>query len=132
MSNKIIIGLMTFFLIPLIANAVTWQMDSNPFIFPSVSVKKDISIKENAKIFSALYNAGKGIVTIRYNLPKNTKNAVLEIYSISGLKIKSFTVSSDLKEILWDVTSQKICAGIYIAILKYSSLQNKIQISIIK
>jgi len=132
MRKKIIFIVAITLIVPLIAKAVTWQMDSNPFMFPVVSVKKNISLKANNTIFSASYNMAKGVVNLKYNIPFYTKDAALEIYTLSGIKIKSFVLSSWLKEIQWDVRSQKISSGVYFAILKYSNLQNKIQISIIK
>jgi hypothetical protein len=119
------------FMAPIIAGAVPWQMDSSPFYFPTVSVANRLHAPAQASLLCRPATS-KGVVTIQYNLPQNAKGATLGIYNLSGVRIQSFDLAPGTNVIRWGVSSQRIAAGVYLAALRYGTVENKIQISIVK
>jgi hypothetical protein len=74
----------------------------------------------------------KGVVSIQYSLPQNAKGATLGIYNLSGVRVQSFDLAPGTNMVRWGVSSQRIASGIYLAALRYGTVENKIQISIVK
>jgi hypothetical protein len=124
--------LITALLLPFIASAVTWQMDSNPFSFGT-------PIKYNAKQTAASQlnlwcqsNALKGIVTIMYHLPGSGKGAKLTIYNTLGVAIKVFTLKAGSSSVQWNFASEQKVTGIYMAAIRCGNIEKKTQLSIVK
>ena len=120
------------FMAPIIAGAVTWQMDSGPFTFPGVSVKNQAHSNAAQAALWCRPTISKGVVTIQYSLPQNAKGAKLSIYNLSGVRIQSFDCAPGTNVISWGVSAQRIAAGVYLAAMRYGTVENKIQISIVK
>jgi hypothetical protein len=119
------------FMAPIIAGAVPWQMDSNPFYFPGVSVKNRVHSPAQISLLCRPV-ISKGVVSIQYSLPQNAKGATLGIYNLSGVRVQSFDLAPGTNMVRWGVSSQRIASGIYLAALRYGTVENKIQISIVK
>jgi hypothetical protein len=117
---------------PLLVGAVTWQMDSSPFSFPAVSTINGNHMIVSQSAIRCNYDAVRGIVAIRYTLPKVAKNAKLNIYNIGGVMIKTFDCAPGSNAIAWNLGSNKVAAGIYLASMRYGNVENKTQISIVK
>jgi hypothetical protein len=116
---------------PLVVQAVSWQMDSNPFSFGT-------PVKYNHKTAASQLNlwckpdAKKGIVTILYNLPVSGKTATLTIYNILGSAIESFTLQPGSTSVQWTFAKKQAPTGIYIAAIRCGNLEKKTQLSIVK
>jgi hypothetical protein len=104
--------------------AVEWQKESAPFEFPASAVK---NFKHNVKGFN-LSNGrlcGKNQIVFKYDLPSN-EAAVLEVYSISGVKLASLPLAKKTASVIWKTTTKHI-SGTYTAILKTADLQKTVR-----
>ena len=120
------------FMAPIIAGAVTWQMDSGIFTFPGPSVKNPAhsSAVQSTRLCRPVVS--NGIVTIQYSLPQNARGATLSIYNLSGVRVQSFDLAPGTNAIRWGVSSQRAAAGVYLATMRYGTNEDKIKISIVK
>jgi hypothetical protein len=111
--------------------AVTWQMQSSPFLLGTAVLDRNMAKMSYVHLGSS-YETGKGIVTFKYMLPSNTKSATLNIYSVNGVKVKSFNLISAATSIQWCVAKDRVATGIYFASLQVGSVEKTSQITIVK
>jgi len=119
-------SLILFFAAPFFAAAVTWQMDSAPFIFGAESVRNDLRALARADLRCSA-NLEKGVVIIRFEAP--AKGATLNIYRFNGTLAKTFDVRPGTESILWDV-SENVPAGTYLVSMQNGTIGKTAQISI--
>jgi hypothetical protein len=117
---------------PLLAAAVTWQMDSSPFVFPAVSVLNGSSTAASQTAIRSRYDAARGIVAFSYDLPSTTTAAKLKVYSIAGVMVKSFDLQAGTGTVQWSISKNKVAPGVYMASLRYGNVEKKTQLSIVK
>ncbi|HUI92053.1 MAG TPA: T9SS type A sorting domain-containing protein [Chitinivibrionales bacterium] len=117
---------------PIIAGAVTWQMDSSPFGFPAESVKNPA--QSNAMLTAHLCRpvVNNGFVTIQYSLPQNVRGATLTIYNLFGARIQTFDLTPGSNAVRWGVSSHRVVTGVYLAAMRYGTNEEKTKISIVK
>jgi flagellar hook assembly protein FlgD len=129
--NKAIRCFMGMFLMPLLAGAVTWQMDSNPFRWSGIST---ISAGASGAriVLQCKVDIAKGTVTIRYILPSGAKGAKLKIYSISGVVVKDFDLQSGSGTMQWNIARENVSTGIYVASVPYGGSVKKTVLAIVK
>ncbi len=120
------------FVAPLIAGAVTWQMDSAPFGFPGTAVKYFRQSDASRAALNCNPSMCNGYVTFQYALPQGAKNARLTIYNLVGKVVESFDLSAEANTVRWGVEKNNVVTGVYLAAMRYGSFENKIQISIVK
>ena len=129
--KKTIRGIVGLFLIPLMAGAVTWQMDSNQFRWSGTSTTS--AGASGARIvLQYKVDIAKGTVTIRYGLPSGAKGAKLKIYSISGVVVKDFDLRPGSGTMQWNITRDNVPAGIYVASVPYGGSVKKTVLAIVK
>jgi|WetSurMetagenome_2_1015567.scaffolds.fasta_scaffold00707_14 hypothetical protein len=119
-------------MVPFIAGAVQWTIDSDAFDFPT-GVR--FFAKQNIQSYARLTckpGINRGIVTFQYSLPHGTKNAKLSIYTLSGARLETIELASSGNSAVWNIGKRGIAAGVYFAVMRYGSFENKIQISIVK
>jgi flagellar hook assembly protein FlgD len=117
---------------PLLAGAVAWQLDSSPFSFPTTNVLgSNHQIASQSAIKSSI-DAARGIVSFSCALPSRAQGAKLKVYNSSGVMVKDFDLQTGASSVQWNVSKNKVAAGIYLACLRYGDVENKIQISIVK
>jgi hypothetical protein len=117
---------------PLLVQAVTWQLDSSPFSFPTVSSRMGSQAVISQTEFTSTYDAGRGIVSFRFNLPSLTKGATLNVFNHNGVKVRSFDLGQGISSVQWNVSKKTIAAGIYLASLRFGTVEKSTQISIVK
>jgi hypothetical protein len=109
-----------------------WEKESNEFQFPLAGVKRGRTVVTKGFTFSGSYNRSKNSVIFFYSLPKNTKDAVLNVYSIKGALVKSFTLKNDAKMFSWDVTNQTVAMGTYAVSLKCDAIEKNLRLILVK
>jgi hypothetical protein len=114
------------FAAPFFAAAVTWQMDSAPFMFGAESVRNDVHARTRADLRCSA-NLEKGVVIIRFEAP--AKGATLNIYRFNGTLAKTIDVRPGTESVLWDV-SKNVPAGTYLVSLQNSAIGKTARISI--
>jgi hypothetical protein len=72
-------------------------------------VKNDISGEETLKIYP---NPSSNYFKIEYELPKNVDEGIMEIYDMQGQLVKSYRISSQLKDIV--LQTEELTSGSYI------------------
>jgi hypothetical protein len=117
---------------PLIAEAVTWSVDSSPFLFPTNAVIKNVQSRASQLILKTSFSAARGLVLFRLNLPSLEKSAKLNIFNHYGVKVKSFDVGYGSSVVQWNVSRTNVAAGIYLASLRCGGIEKTTQISIVK
>ncbi|MBN1130849.1 MAG: hypothetical protein JXA71_17810 [Chitinispirillaceae bacterium] len=117
--------------LPLTVGSVTWQMDSNQFQWPATSVKRPGPDQSVTLSLACKPDAAGGIVKISYALPTGVKNATLRIYGVSGALVKDFRLRSGSAAIHWDIGADRVAPGVYVALLRCGTLENKQPIAII-
>lgn len=119
-------------LTPLIAEAVTWSLDSSPFSFPNNSVGKFTQPIGSQLTLKSSFSAARGLVFFRLTLPSLEKGAMLNVFNHKGVKVKSFDVGSGSSVVQWNISKTNVPAGIYLASLKCRGIEKSAQISIVK
>jgi flagellar hook assembly protein FlgD len=119
-------------LAPLLAGAVTWQMDSSPFSFPATSVFGGAHMIASPSAIKSSFDEARGIVSFSCNLPSRAEGAKLRVYNSNGVMVKAFELQTGTSSVQWNVSKNKVAAGVYLASLRYGDVENKIQISIVK
>jgi len=118
--------------LPLVASAAQWSITSAPFDFPGVGVRFNKSASPAQSSLTYRSGMSRGLVTFQYSLPEGTKNAKLQIYSLSGVRVESLDLAAGSNSVAWNFSKRKIGSGIYLAAMRFGSFENKIQISIVK
>jgi len=117
---------------PLLAYAVQWTGDSSPFTFPTVSTIVGQQVVVSQNFLKTTYDAGRGIVAFKFNLPTLTKSATLNIFNHNGVRVKSFDLGQGVSSMQWNISRNNIAAGIYLASLRFGTVEKSTQISIVK
>lgn len=110
--------------------AVTWEMDSNEFQWTGIGKINETVTSDSRPFLLYRMDVARAIVT--FHTASVTKSARLSIYSLNGVLVKKFDLSSGNNTIKWNVTQDHVTTGIYIACLEQGSFENRIKISIIK
>ena len=111
--------------------AVTWQMDSSPFSFPTTGVGQAMNAPQ-ARVNFYCVSINNGLVLLRYQLPYGIDNGVLKIFGLSGNLIASFKVNYGSTSVQWSSRKNKVTSGVYMAALRYGSKEEKIKFSILQ
>ena len=117
---------------PLVVGAAQWTITSDPFGFPTSGVHFSKPVVNTSA--SLRYKSGltRGLVAFQYSLPEGAKSARLTIYNLSGVRIDSFDLPAGSNSAAWNFGNRRIANGIYLATMRYGSLENKIQFSVVK
>ena len=102
--------------------AVQWQLDSAPFEFPVVSVKKT-KLASNPLSFSCRQLSNQKKVVLHYAIPSGTEKAFVHIYSINGVRVASLPLKPKYSRCVWNGTA----CGTYTAVLKAGSIKQTIR-----
>jgi hypothetical protein len=132
MKKILCVFLAIVLLTPLLSGAVTWQKDSDAFMFPGVSILLQNKTTAPLAGIRCVPDVKNGFVTIQYHLPPTVKNATLTIYSLSGALIQAFDLQSQNTTVKWSIAGRNVAAGIYLAAMRYGIIEHKTQISIVK
>lgn len=104
--------------------AVEWVIESAAFEFPASGVKNHMVGVKSLNFTTALMPGNKQIM-LRFTLPAKTANAVINIYSINGVRVSTFKLNDKSKNVVWNIT--KKAAGTYAAELKTETVQKTIR-----
>jgi hypothetical protein len=119
--------------IPLLAVAVTWTGDSNQFRWtdgtPALMSNQLAPSPITLQCRSGFLN---GSVTFLYNLPSRAPGAKLTIFNVSGALVKSFHLEPGVGSVHWSFVKDRAAAGVYVASMRYGTVDKKIQIAIVK
>jgi hypothetical protein len=131
--KKVFIVIMSVMVLsPLLASAVTWQMDSSPFVFPTVSVLNGSHMAVSQTAIACRYDAARGIVSFSYNLTSTAEGAKLKVYNIGGVMVKTFDLRAGTGTVRWNISRNNVAPGVYMASLRYGDVEKKTQLSIVK
>jgi hypothetical protein len=106
---------------------------SVPFSFPTtVGISGSRSFQtNNAAFLCDIRTNGKKIIELSWSLPSAAKNGTISIFSVSGSKIKTFSISSHEGKVEWDVTgSKKVGKGVYFASISYGPSKKNLKLII--
>jgi len=118
---------------PLIVEAVTWQMDSSPFTFPVTGVLNGSAQITTYQLgLKSRYDGSIGIVTFSFNLPSQINKAKLSVYNCGGVLVQKFDLLQGSSFVQWNVSRKNVKSGIYLASLSYGNVEKNIKISIDK
>jgi flagellar hook assembly protein FlgD len=114
MNRLLSLGIGIFFTISA-AFAVDWVKESASFEFPATGVKSRILLGSKLN-FTTTHLPGKKQMMLKYTLPANATNAVINIYAINGVRVNSFKLDNKSSSVAWNIS--KRAAGTYTAELK--------------
>jgi hypothetical protein len=103
------------------AAAETVVKSSAPFSFPiTVGISGNNLLQSANEIF--LYNshmAGNKTVELSWSLPVMAKTGTISIFTVAGVKVKTFAITSRSGRVVWDLTQGRIGKGVYCATISY-------------
>jgi len=115
------------------SRAVTWQMDSSPFTFPSLAIKDNNAGLGHADLNLRIGKSSHdGSVEFNFRVPVGSGTSTLCIYSLNGVQIQDYNLSHTLTSVRWDCDKDQVTAGVYIASLKCGVAEKKLRFSIIQ
>jgi hypothetical protein len=83
---------------------------------------------------SFLYNTqmnGKKLVSLSWSLPGAAKTGTISIFTVSGSKIKTFSITSPEGRVEWNVTEgKKVGKGVYFAAISYGTSKKNLKLVI--
>lgn len=115
-----------------VALCFAWEKESNEFQFPAPGVRRGRVVAMKDIGFSGTYNRSKNSVIFYYSLPQNIKDAVVNIYSIKGMLVKSIALKDDAKMISWNVANETVAMGTYAVSLKCGAVEKNLRLLIVK
>jgi hypothetical protein len=131
-KNAFFVFMSVVVLSPLLVGAVTWQMDSSPFVFPTVSVLNGQHMANAQTAIKCRFDAARGIVSFSYNLTSAAEGAKLKVYNIGGVMVKTFDLPAGTGTVQWNISRNNVAPGVYMASLRYGNVEKKTQLSIVK
>ena len=120
------------FFIPALIWAVTWQMDSAPFVFSSVATINPGRTDASHPAIICRSDVARGVVTIRYNLSAGAPDATLSVYSVAGIRLATFDLHVGSNALQWGTPGKRIAAGTYVAIVRGRGAEITTQLSVTK
>lgn len=130
MKKTLLILSILLLALPLAAGAVQWTKESAEFTF-TVGVEKNVQSTTLSPALHCRYDAGKGAAIFRCVVPIEAKKAVFSVYSLSGALISAAEIKAGTSVFEWRASGKKVPAGIYVAVVRYGSADQKLQFSII-
>ena len=109
-----------------------WEKESNEFQFPIAGVKRGRSVVMKDLAFSSTFNRSKKSIVFSYSLPKSAGEAVLNIYSIKGSLVKTFTLENTAATISWNVGKDAVAVGTYAVSLKCGGIEKNLRLLLVK
>jgi len=106
------------------AFAVDWVKESAAFEFPGTAVKNHM-MTGKIQTFTTTQFPGKKLVMLKYCLPAKTINAVINIYSINGVRVNSIKLDARSNSVVWNISKRG--AGTYTAELLTETAQKTIR-----
>jgi hypothetical protein len=106
---------------------------SAPFSFPTtVGISGSRSFQTTSAAFvSTIHTNGKKTVELSWSLPATAKNGTISIFSVTGSKVKFFSISSHEGKVEWDITgSKKVGKGVYFASITYGLSKKNLKLVI--
>lgn len=106
---------------------------SAPFSFPAtVGVLGGRMFRSSDAMFVCNTRlTGKKIVELSWSLPASAKYGTISIFTVSGSKIKTFSIGSPAGAVEWDITeSKKIGKGVYFASISYGMSKKNLKLVI--
>jgi len=106
---------------------------SAPFSFPAtVGVLGGRMFQSSHAIFVCTSRlTGRNIVELSWSLPPSAKYGTISIFTVSGSKIKTFSIGSPSGAVEWDITeSKKIGKGVYFASISYGMSKRNLKLVI--
>ena len=132
MKKSLLILVGVFLTLPVTIGSLTWQMDSNQFQWPGVLVTSSGPDRTIDLSLTYKTEATGGIVNISYALPPGVGGATLRIFGVSGALIKDFRLQPGSAAVQWNIGTDRVAPGVYVASLWCGTLENKQHIAIIK
>ena len=88
----------------------------------TIGIDDEITLPKSFSLSQNYPNPMRNSTTICFSIPKNTRDATIEIYNVRGQLIKQFKINPEcfrekINEVLWDGTdydNQKVANGIYL------------------
>ena len=88
----------------------------------TIGIDDEITLPKNFSLSQNYPNPMRSSTTICFSIPKNARDARIEIYNVRGQLIKQFKINPEcfrekINEVLWDGTdynNQKVAIGIYL------------------
>jgi hypothetical protein len=117
---------------PLFVGAAQWTISSDPFGFPTSSVRFDKPVSHARAALTYKSGLSKGFINFQYSLPEGAGGARLSIYNLTGMRMVSFDLPAGSNTVMWSFGNRRIAPGIYLATMRCGSLETKIQVSIVK
>ena len=90
----------------------------------TVGIDDEMTLPKNFSLSQNYPNPIRSSTTICFSIPKNARDATIEIYNVKGQLIKQFKIQNSkfkINEVLWDGTdydNQNVANGIYFYRLK--------------
>jgi hypothetical protein len=106
---------------------------SASFSFPTtVGISGSRSYQTTGTAFvSNIRTNGKRTIDLLWSLPGAAKNGTISIFSVTGSKVKTFSISSPSGKVEWDMTGgNKIGKGVYFASINYGSSKKNLKLVI--
>ena len=114
------------------AFAVQWTGTSGSFRWTVTGTLGGGSAPVKQAVLQCRADMVKGLVTIGYRMPSAAPAGKLAIYNVNGLLVKSFAVRPQERSVRWDIASDHVAAGVYVASLRYGAIEYTAQLSIFK
>lgn len=109
-----------------------WEKESDEFQFPISGVSRSKIVVRKDLNFSSTYNKSINSVVFSYALPQTAKEAVLNIYSIKGSLIKTFTLKNSAQMMTWNVANETVAMGTYAVSLTCGAIEKNQILLIVK
>jgi hypothetical protein len=132
MKKAIFVFISVIMLSPLIAGAVTWTMDSNPFTFPNAGIIGNPQSQHSGTTLRWRFDSTQGIIAFNYDLPSIPKGTTLNVYTAGGILVRGFDLQPGSSLVEWNISESKLAAGVYIASVRCENIDHRIKFSIVK
>jgi hypothetical protein len=105
---------------------------SAPFSFPAGVGISGNHLFQNNVLFSCNSQInGKKTVELSWSLPAEAENGSISIFSMTGCKVKTFSISSHVGKVEWNIAgSKKIGKGVYFASISYGPSKKNLKLVI--
>lgn len=105
---------------------------SAPFSFPAgVGISESPAFQNNVLFSRASQLSGKKTIELSWSLPALAKSGSISIFSVTGSKIKTYSIASPAGKVEWDITgSEKVAKGVYFATISYGPSKKNLKLVI--
>lgn len=113
----------------LVHAAETVTKMSAPFTLPSSAVMPFTSMK-TPQLFRCRKTglSGTELVTMEWAIPEKSGSGWLTVYSLSGVKVKTFRVTSPKGMVRWNPHASGVTSGVYCVTLSYGTFRGSVKL----